>query len=320
MQPGTENEPSEETPSRTRITLTLPSALRALTAIGALPARRKPGDKLKRFAKLVQKYRSEETSPMQYIAFVRRDGKRWLGEFPDCPGCQTFGSSLAELRAQLADALTGWLEAHMVTGRVPPRPRRHALKKSTPRRIAVAVPAALSVALLARWACADVGNVKHAVRRTKTSVAAVAGKSATLRLLRLALRKTQSEVSRGAEIAQGEVSAIENSDLGPRQVATLARYVRALGGRLEISVVFNDGERIVVESPHVAVTRQKRRKKFREVHDRVVARHAEAFRGLASDEAADKATDKATEHKRRVRAAVDRVAVKHAKALRRLTK
>jgi len=95
----------------------------------------------------------------------------------------------------------------------------------------------------------DLSTVKHAVRRTKGGVESVRGRPVTLRLLRLARRKTQSEVSRAAHIAQGDVSVLENGDLDTRQIATLARYVAALGGRLEIAAVFDDGARLVIESP-----------------------------------------------------------------------
>ena len=30
---------------------------------------------------------------MQYYAYIRREGRHVLAEFPDCPGCQTFGTA-----------------------------------------------------------------------------------------------------------------------------------------------------------------------------------------------------------------------------------
>jgi DNA-binding XRE family transcriptional regulator/predicted RNase H-like HicB family nuclease len=59
---------------------------------------------------------------MYYTAKISREGKHWLAEFPDCPGCQTFASSKAKLAAMAKDALEGWLAAHLKYGRVPPEP------------------------------------------------------------------------------------------------------------------------------------------------------------------------------------------------------
>ena len=49
---------------------------------------------------------------------------------------------------------------------------------------------------------------------------------------------TQSDVAHALDVMQGNVSRVENSsDL---YVSTLARYVEALGGRLELNAVFHD--------------------------------------------------------------------------------
>ena len=64
---------------------------------------------------------------MQYVATITREGKHWLAEFPDAPGCQTFAESEKGLRAMAQDALEGWLRAHLVSGDVPDRPRRRVL-------------------------------------------------------------------------------------------------------------------------------------------------------------------------------------------------
>src|SRR5262252_1312669 len=62
---------------------------------------------------------------MFYTAYVYAEGKRWLAEFPDAPGCQTFADSMDELRADAREALEGWLEVHLVKGKAPPRPGAH---------------------------------------------------------------------------------------------------------------------------------------------------------------------------------------------------
>jgi transcriptional regulator with XRE-family HTH domain len=57
----------------------------------------------------------------------------------------------------------------------------------------------------------------------------------TLALLRMSLGKTQVEVAERAGMKQGDVSTLERrSDL---KLSTLVRYVAALGGSVEVSVV-----------------------------------------------------------------------------------
>ena len=73
---------------------------------------------------------------MQYIAKLTREGGRWLIDFPDCPGCQTFGDTKEEALAMAADALEGWLETHLEHGDVPRargRERGAAVWRSTSR-------------------------------------------------------------------------------------------------------------------------------------------------------------------------------------------
>jgi hypothetical protein len=76
-----------------------------------------------------------------------------------------------------------------------------------------------------------------------------AGKMSTLslRTLREAAAKTQVQVSEASGIPQGEISRIENRlDLEPLQLATLRRYLEALGGTLELVVSFPTGHRFRV--------------------------------------------------------------------------
>lgn len=56
----------------------------------------------------------------------------------------------------------------------------------------------------------------------------------SLRTLREAVGKTQTEVAEVAEMTQGEVSRLEAREDVRR--STLARYARALGGRLRVSI------------------------------------------------------------------------------------
>lgn len=57
----------------------------------------------------------------------------------------------------------------------------------------------------------------------------------TLRELRQTLDLTQQQVADKAEMTQSELSRLESR--GDHRVSTLRRYIEALGGELEISVV-----------------------------------------------------------------------------------
>lgn len=61
----------------------------------------------------------------------------------------------------------------------------------------------------------------------------------SLRELRSMRRLTQSELARLLEVDQSRVSRIENGGR-PLQLDTLQAFIERLGGRLEISAVFDD--------------------------------------------------------------------------------
>ncbi len=66
----------------------------------------------------------------------------------------------------------------------------------------------------------------------------------TLQALRVALGKTQADVAREADMAQGDVSKLEaRSD---SKVSTLARYAEAIGGKLDVGIVI-DGRRYALD-------------------------------------------------------------------------
>jgi predicted RNase H-like HicB family nuclease len=50
---------------------------------------------------------------MQYTAFLTKEGKQTLAEFPGCPGCQTFADPGEDIAERAEEALAGWLEAHL---------------------------------------------------------------------------------------------------------------------------------------------------------------------------------------------------------------
>src|SRR5690348_7514997 len=89
---------------------------------------------------------------MRYHARITKDGRHWTALFLDAPGCSTFGPSRAKAAAAAKEALEGWLEAHLVDGRSPPKPG-HATRGSEP----IDVDPQLAVAVSLRWARQDAG-------------------------------------------------------------------------------------------------------------------------------------------------------------------
>jgi len=68
----------------------------------------------------------------------------------------------------------------------------------------------------------------------------------TLRTLREAAGKTQTDVTEVARMDQADISRLESRErFDDCQISTLQRYISALGGRLEIVAAFGD-KKIVV--------------------------------------------------------------------------
>lgn len=120
-------------------------------------------------------------------------------DFPDAPGCQTYGATEAGALGEAREALEGWLEAHLVEGRVPPRPKA--------RRGGVPVPvgARLSAALQLRW-----WRAEHGV--------------------------SQAEAARRAGVSQQQIAKLENPDANPT-LATLEKVAGALGLRIDLTLI-----------------------------------------------------------------------------------
>jgi len=89
---------------------------------------------------------------MHYAAYIHREGSQWLAEFPDAPGCQTFAPNLGDLREAAREALEGWIESHLLTGQVPPRPRDRSRAPKGRKLIEVPVSASVAAPLALRWA------------------------------------------------------------------------------------------------------------------------------------------------------------------------
>jgi len=89
----------------------------------------------------------------QKLAKLTREGKHWLVNFPDCPGCQTFGDSRHEAVEMAADALAGWLASILKHGELPPVPKMREGRSV----VAVPVPARLAAVIMIRLRRAKLG-------------------------------------------------------------------------------------------------------------------------------------------------------------------
>jgi predicted RNase H-like HicB family nuclease/DNA-binding XRE family transcriptional regulator len=141
---------------------------------------------------------------MQYPARISREGKYILADFPDCPGCQTFAESRDDLQAAAKEALEGWLEAHLVSGHVPPRPSPVSILGGARINVRPGLAAALNI----RWARHEEGL-------------------------------SQSELGRRAGVSQQQIAKLENPDENPT-VETLDKVARAL--RLSLDLTFSKVE------------------------------------------------------------------------------
>jgi predicted RNase H-like HicB family nuclease/DNA-binding XRE family transcriptional regulator len=142
---------------------------------------------------------------MEYMAYVSREGKHWLAEFPDCPGCQTFADSGDKLPAVAQEALEGWLEAHLVDGEAPPEPKVHRRAPAGSKLAPIRVDPALAVALQVRWARGKVGM-------------------------------SQGELARRAGVSQQQIAKLERPGENPT-IGTLKKIAKALGVNVDVELV-----------------------------------------------------------------------------------
>ena len=79
----------------------------------------------------------------------------------------------------------------------------------------------------------------ESVRVLGRGVRARRGVRLTLRVLREAAGKTQVDVAHEAQMDQGDVSRLERRQtFDDCQLATLRRYIEALGGQLDVTATF----------------------------------------------------------------------------------
>jgi DNA-binding XRE family transcriptional regulator len=141
---------------------------------------------------------------MEYTAYVWREGKHWLAEFPDCPGCQTFADTGDTLPKAGKEALEGWPEAHLVDGDAPPEPKTHR-RAPTGRKLAqVRIDAGLAVALQIRWARAKEGM-------------------------------SQAELAKRAHVSQQQIAKLERPGENPT-IGTIQKIAHALGLHADVEL------------------------------------------------------------------------------------
>jgi DNA-binding XRE family transcriptional regulator/predicted RNase H-like HicB family nuclease len=158
---------------------------------------------------------------MHYDAYIYREGKHVLAEFPDCPGCQTFVDNGDKVAAAAREALEGWLEAHLVDGQVPPRPVGRSGAPTGRKLARIPVRAGLAAALEIRWARQDAGL-------------------------------SQAELGKRAGVRQQQIAKIENPDENPT-LQTIEKVAKALG--LTVSLGLEDDARISVPPPRLTARR-----------------------------------------------------------------
>src|SRR5262245_56818865 len=140
---------------------------------------------------------------MQYVALVTKEGRRRLAEFPGCPGCQTFAEPNEDIEAVAKEALEGWLEAHLVAGEAPPRPRKiRARKNQHPLPVTISPMLATKI---------------------------------TIRQARLAAGLTQAQLAKRTGLSQPAIARLEDPDHNPT-LETLQRVADALDSDLLITL------------------------------------------------------------------------------------
>jgi hypothetical protein len=95
------------------------------------------------------------------------------------------------------------------------------------------------------------------VRVLGRGLRAARGVRLTLKTVREAVGKTQVAVAEESQINQGDISRLESrTDFDDCQVATLRRYLDALGGKLDLVAVFGD-KRITIVGTETVTAKAK---------------------------------------------------------------
>ena len=140
---------------------------------------------------------------MEYLAHLSREGRRFLVEFPDAPGCQTFGNTRDAAIERAREALEGWLEAHLVTGDAPPCPNPG--RRRGPKAVPVSIDPVLAVRLTLRWS-------------------------------RQALGLSQGDLAKRIGVTRQQIALLESPDSN-LTLRTLERVARAMDLELDIRLI-----------------------------------------------------------------------------------
>src|SRR5215467_12394189 len=141
---------------------------------------------------------------MFYVAIVHREGKSYLADFPDAPGCQTFAPTKEALRVRAKEALEGWLEAHLVDGQVPQHPKTRVRNPEHYEEWRVRLRPTLSVAVQLRWKRHELGL-------------------------------TQKELAEKTGVSQQQIAKLEDPDGNPT-LETVQNVAEQLGLSVEITL------------------------------------------------------------------------------------
>jgi predicted RNase H-like HicB family nuclease len=94
---------------------------------------------------------------MTYAMLVTVEANRYDLAFPDCPGCAASAPTEATIAAHGQAALIAWLEAALLRGEVPPRPRTKVRVRGKEKVQRLHLPLQLATKLQLRWSRQDLG-------------------------------------------------------------------------------------------------------------------------------------------------------------------
>ena len=124
---------------------------------------------------------------MRYQAIITKEGRATLAHFPDCPGCQTQADPGENIYSLAQEALEGWLEAHLVSGQIPPLPAQKKYRAPAGgRSVGVTVSPMLAARIQLRAARQRAGLSQGALARkvgvTQQQIAALESPDSNLTL------------------------------------------------------------------------------------------------------------------------------------------
>lgn len=147
---------------------------------------------------------------MRYVAFLTKEGKNTLVEFPDAPGCQTYAPNPRQALLLAKEAIEGWLEAHLAADarRVPPAPKKQ-------------------------------HRLPHGAHALVVTVDPILSAKVALRRARLARELTQEQLADRLGVGQPQVAKLESPDY-PSTLTSLRKAAEALDADVDVNFVLRD--------------------------------------------------------------------------------